>query len=168
MTGCERLSDRMPRVALGQDGWTADEAAHLEACPDCRAEWALVGAAGRLGARAPTVSDPAAIAALVLRRLAQEPAARAPGRLIPWAGGLAAAAAILALVWAGGRDAGSGGEPVATGSPVAAVEQLSAAQVDSLLDRDDVPLAGWSMLETPTLGDLDEAELERVLRTWEG
>ncbi|HUF34365.1 MAG TPA: hypothetical protein VMN37_00360, partial [Gemmatimonadales bacterium] len=101
MIGCERLSDRMPQVALGRDGWTAEEAAHLEVCPDCRAEWALVGAVGRIGARAPAVSDPTVLAARVLRRLAEEPAPRPRGRLVRWAGGLAAAAAILALAWAG-------------------------------------------------------------------
>ena len=49
MTVCEQLSDRMPAVAHGQAGWSAEEQAHLAGCADCRAEWDLVSAASRLG-----------------------------------------------------------------------------------------------------------------------
>ena len=45
MSYCERLSDRMPDVALLRAAWSAEEAAHLASCADCRAEWDLVLAA---------------------------------------------------------------------------------------------------------------------------
>ena len=41
-------------------------------------------------------------------------------------------------------------------------------QGEALLHAEVGPLAGWSMLDSPTLSDLTEDELERVLRTWEG
>ena len=168
MTGCVRLSDRIPDLALGRARWTAVEEAHLAACPDCRAEWELVRAAGRLGAGAPEMPDDAAVAAAVLRRLAEAPVRRPRGRALRWAAGLAAAAAIVAALWTGGWGTGDAPTPVAGGGGAEPVARLSTAQMDSLLDEEDLPLAGWSMLETPTLGDLNEDELERVLRTWEG
>ncbi len=168
MSGCERLSDRIPAVALGRSSWTAAETAHLESCADCRAEWELVLAAGRLGARAPRLQEEGALAARVLRRLAEEPAAPARRWKLGWTLGLAAAAAIaLAVGLAVGRDAGAPAR-VAAGEVVETTAPLSTAQVDSLLDEELGPLAGWSMLDSPTLGDLTEDELERVLRTWEG
>ena len=87
-TDCERLSDRMPEVAMQRAAWTAEESAHLVSCADCRGEWELVLAAKRLEARAPAV-DAAAIAAAVQRRLATERATSRRGRWI-WAVGSAA------------------------------------------------------------------------------
>ncbi|HEX6104698.1 MAG TPA: hypothetical protein VFZ26_03900 [Gemmatimonadales bacterium] len=163
MTPCDHLSDRMPAVVLRRTRWSADEEAHLAGCADCRAEWDLVQAANRLAAASPGVADQAALTDGLLRRLAEEPVSRVDGRAIRWVG-LAAAAALAAAVWLG---AGPGPTTVASGAAEPA-ETLTTAQVDSLLERQDVPLAGWSMLDTPTLGDLNEDELERVLRTWEG
>ena len=162
MNVCDRLSDRMPAVALGRERWSPDEEAHLSVCRDCRAEWELLLATGRLGARAPAAADPDRIAADVLRRLREEPGLPPRSGVTRWAAGLAAAAAIAAAVWAG-LDR----RPAAPTSVAAVEESLTTAQLDSLLDTDP-PLAGWSMLEAPTLGDLDEDELEQVLRTWEG
>ena len=54
-----------------------------------------------------------------------------------------------------------------TDSVAGMADQLGAAELDSLLQDDD-PVAGWSMLEPPGMGDLDEGELEQVLGTWEG
>jgi hypothetical protein len=98
--------------------------------------------------------------------VAEDPAPAPRRRALRWAGGLAAAAAVTLAVWTAGTP-GRGSEAAGTAG-AAAVEPLSTAQVDSLLEADEVPLAGWSMLETPTLGDLNEDELERLLRTWEG
>jgi hypothetical protein len=166
MTDCHRLSDRIPAVALGRDRWTAAEQAHLAQCADCRAEWDLVRAAGRIGGGLPSLADRSDLAAAVLRRVADAPAPKSHRRFLRWAGGLAAAAAVTLAVWTG-----TAREPrpwTGTAGVEAAVEPLSTAQVDSLLAADEAPLAGWSMLETPTLGDLNEDELERLLRTWEG
>jgi len=165
MSGCERLSDRMPEVALGRAAWSAEEARHLDGCADCRVEWELVRLAGRIGAAAPSVAADPALAAGVLRRLAEAPATPARRRVPRWAVGLAAAAGVALAVWTGvprGPDGSAAGGAVASVS-----DTLEAAEVDSLLDG-DAPVAGWSMLESPGLGDLDEGELERVLSTWEG
>lgn len=164
MTTCERLSDRMPLVALGRERWTSEEEAHLAACPDCRAEWALVKAAGTLGRGAPPMADRPELAAAVLRRVAESRAAHSTRRVVPWAVGLAAAAGVAIAVWTGLAPGERVPAPI---DSVAAVDRLGAAELDSLL-QDDEPVAGWSMLEMPGLGDLDEEELEQVLRTWEG
>jgi RNA polymerase sigma factor (sigma-70 family) len=146
----------------------AGEAAHLASCSDCRAEWGLVRAAVRLGERAPRMTDASGIAATVLRRLAEAPPPRPARRSLRWALGIAAAAAITVTVWTGAARNGNAPGPAGAGDPVPSAEPLGVAQVDSLLDEEEGPLAGWSMLDTPTLGDLSEVELERVLRTWEG
>jgi hypothetical protein len=166
MNDCRRLTERIPAVALGRGRWAGEEEAHLGACADCRAEWELVRAAGRIGAGLPPLADRPEIAAAVLRRVAARPMPDRRRRTLRWAGGLAAAAGVTLAVWSS-----LGREPAAPSAAVAAdetaVAPLSTAQVDSLLDA-DVPLAGWSMLETPALGDLNTDELERLLRTWEG
>jgi hypothetical protein len=165
MSVCERLSDRMPEVALGRVGWSAEEARHLDGCADCRAEWDLIRLAGRVGTAAPRMAAHPALAAGVLQRLREAPVPSASGRARRWAVGLAAAAGVALAVWVGASR-----EPAAPagGAAVAQVsDTLEAVEVDSLLEG-DAPIAGWSMLESPGLGDLDEGELERVLSTWEG
>lgn len=164
MTDCERLSERMPEVALGRARWSAADEAHLAACAECRAEWELVRAAQRLAAGAPPLPDEAAIAAAVLRRLREPAGRRAWGR--PAA--VAAAAAIALALWAG---AGPDGQPRGTATVetgAAALDPVEVAELDSLLGETAQPVAGWYMLDSPTLGELSEEELERVLVTLEG
>jgi hypothetical protein len=172
MTDCERLSDRMPQVAMQRAAWTAEEAAHLAGCAECRDEWELVQAAGRLGGRAPAV-DAAAIAAGVQRRLAADRAAGRRGRWIWGLGSAAAAAAALAFAVT------SGGAPRREAPPVVAIETdplvplpeldgLETAQLDTLLQAIDTPPAARSGAESTTLGDEVDAELEQILATWEG
>jgi hypothetical protein len=166
MSGCERLSDRMPAVLLSRDTWNADEEAHLAACADCGAEWALLHAARRVGAAAPRVAARHGLAEDVMWCVASAPVARPARRLPRWAAGLAAAAAVAATVWLGTQ--GDSPAPAAP-DPVAAIaEQLEPAELDVLLDGEAAPIAGWSMLDMPGMGDLDEGELQRVLSTWEG
>jgi hypothetical protein len=165
MTTCDRLSDRMPLVALGRERWTDEEAAHLAVCAECRSEWALLGATANLGERAPRVSERPEFATALARRLADTPATRPAPRAVPWAIGLAAAAGLAAVVWTGVPHQETAAVP--PDSVAAPPDQLGEAEIDSLLQDDD-PVAGWSMLDTPGLGDLDEDELEQVLGTWEG
>jgi negative regulator of sigma E activity len=171
MTVCERLSDRMPQVALHRAAWSAEEAAHLAGCADCRAEWDLVQAARRLEQGAPSV-DPAAIAASVQRRLAAERVARRTRWIWAAVGSAAAAAAVAFVVVAEREDrptvaprAVAEAEPLV---PLPELEGLETAQLDTLLDALDEPFAGTSTLESSTLGDGAEDELERILATWEG
>jgi predicted anti-sigma-YlaC factor YlaD len=174
MSDCERLSDRMPAVALGQAGWTADEIRHLNECESCRREWELVQLAGRLGEDAGLSLDPAATAAAVLRRVESE---RREGRLRrrAWSfAGLAAAAAVAAAIWTGGLQGGpSNVPPVGTevagrfSIPLPELDSLEPAELDSVLQTMDEPIVSGSTAEDP-LGDLNDDELERVLNSWEG
>ena len=173
MNDCERLSDRMPDVALHRAAWTPEEAAHLAGCAECLAEWELVLAARALGERAPTVSDPSALPAKLLRRLAEDRAGRARARRAwAFAGATAAAAAILAAVVTG-RDAGTapGVRTIAEAEalvPLPELEGLETAQLDTLLHSLDRPVAGTSTLDASTLGEYEDGELEQVFATWEG
>jgi hypothetical protein len=176
MSECVRLSDRIPDVALGRSSWTAEEETHLRDCADCRAEWALVRAAAALGARAPAVSPPVAMADAIERRLARDRVNRRQRRRAWSLAGLAAAAAVALAVWTGapGRRTGNaGGEsaaPAATQAlvPLPELEALEPAELDSLLRTMEAPLAGSSTLDAPTLGELEDSELEQVLASWEG
>ena len=174
MSDCERLSDRMPVVALGQAEWTPDETRHLGECMSCRREWELVQAASRLGKDIGLTLDPVAIAAGVLHRLQQ---AREVGRLRrrAWSfAGLAAAAALIAAIWTGGLNSGTSKlPPLGTAVagrltiPLPELESLEPAELDSVLQTMDEP-SGGSTADDPALGDLNNDELERVLNTWEG
>ena len=173
MKDCERLSDRMPDVALHRAEWTPDEAAHLGSCADCLAEWELVLAARALGESAPAVSDPSALTATLQRRLAEDRARRTRARRVwSFAAAAGAAAAILAAVVTR-RDAGppAGVRTVAGAEvlvPLPELEGLEAAQLDTLLQTLDRPVAGTSTLDASTLGEYENGELEQVFATWEG
>jgi hypothetical protein len=171
-TDCERLSDRMPEVAMQRAAWTAQESAHLASCADCRGEWKLILAAKRLEARAPAL-DAAGIAAAVQRRLATERATSRRGRWIWAAGSAAAAAAALALALTSGG--GPPRQPAAAVAieteplvPLPELDGLETAQLDTLLRAINTAPAGTSGAESTTLGDEVDAELEQILATWEG
>jgi len=172
MSDCERLSDRMPDVAMQRAAWTADEAAHLASCAECRAEWDLVLAAGRLEASAPTV-DPTAIAAAVERRLATDRTAGRRNRWF-WAGGAAAAAAAaITLAVTRGPEARPEVAPVVAVEtdplvPLPELEGLETAQLDTLLQTLDGPLAGTSAADSASVDEDADAALEQLLATWEG
>ncbi|HEY7505510.1 MAG TPA: hypothetical protein VH700_15530 [Gemmatimonadales bacterium] len=170
MSDCERLSDRMPEVARQRAAWTAEEAAHLASCADCRAEWELVLAARRLEARGPTV-DPTAIAAAVQRRLATERTAGRRNRWF-WATGAAAAAAAIAFAVTREPAARPDVAPVVAVEadplvPLPELEGLETAQLDTLLQALDGPFAGASAADSASVDDSD-AELDQLLATWEG
>jgi hypothetical protein len=175
MSNCERLSDRMPVVALGQAGWTSDEIRHLSECESCHREWGLVRLASRLGEDAGRSLEPTAIAAAVLRRLDSE---RENGRLRrrAWSfAGLAAAAVLVAAIWTGGLQGGpSKVQPAGTevagrlSIPLPELENLEPAELDSVLQTMDEPIVSGSTGDDPALGDLNNDELERVLDSWEG
>jgi hypothetical protein len=171
MNDCERLSDRMPDVAMQRAAWTADEAAHLASCADCRAEWDLVQAARRLEASAPTV-DPAAIAAAVQRRLATDRRANRRTRWFWAAGAGAAAAATIALAVSREPAARPEQAPVAALEtdplvPLPELEGLETAQLDTLLRALDGPVAGAPARDSASVDDAD-ADLDQLLATWEG
>jgi hypothetical protein len=170
MTDCERLSDRMPEVAMLQAAWTPEEAAHLASCPDCRAEWALVQAARRVEAGAPAV-DVEAVVGAVQRRLGMERAAR---RRHPWVWAAAAAAAAgIAFAVTTGTERGEVPAPLAVAEagpllPLPELEGLETAQLDTLLQTLDGQLADESTAAPAAVEDGAGDELEDILAGWEG
>ena len=160
----DQLRDRMPEVARGSAAWTADEAAHLAACAECREELAMVTSAVRIGAGVEATFDASAAARAVTLRLTQEPVG-ARSRYRPLI--LLATAAVLALVYA---------RPMSVPAPIGPREEarlfpeldsLSSEELTILADGLEIPLA-----EVPFVGersaDPDTLPLERVLRALEG
>jgi len=167
MTECGRLSDRMPEVARGQQSWTPGEREHLAGCPECQAEWELIWVAGRLG-EGLVVASPDRIAATVFQRLRQDVRRRRTRGSLAGLVGLAAAAAVILAVWPQPEPGSVPAPGVTLQLPLPELENLQPAELDSLLYTMDEPLAGGSTLDGPSLGDLDDQELERVLEAWEG
>jgi len=167
---CERLSDRMPGVLAGRDHWSREDEEHLVVCADCRSEWQLLVRGSALGAELPGL-DVSRISAEVQRRLAL--AKRADrNRRRGWLGlGLAAAAALV-LVIARPRSTGEApASPIAEQAlvlPVIELDSLSAAELQAVLETMEPPLGTNSTLDAPSLQDLDDHQLERVLRSLEG
>jgi hypothetical protein len=168
----------MPDVALGRAQWSPEEAEHLATCAGCQEEWSLVRLAGGLGEQLRLAAEPDSIATAVFQRIASE---RRQARYQRWSvAGLAAAAAIALAVWYGRGQTGQNalkGLPVATAPaaqpaelaiPLPELDQLQEPELDSLLQEISPPLTSGSTLEAPSLGDLDDQELEEVLATWEG
>lgn len=161
----DQLRDRMPEVARGSAVWTAEEAAHLAACEECRHELALIQRALRIGAGVEATFDADAAARAVSARLKAEPAL-ARNRYRPLF--LLATAAALALVFA--RPAAT---PVAApvASEVRFLPELDSLTLDELTlvaDAFDAPLTETPLIDGPPAADLDTIELQRVLRSLEG
>jgi hypothetical protein len=145
MSDCARVSDRMPAIALGRSGWTAEEADHLRECSDCRDEWRVVQRSSRLGSD--LEFDSTATARAVLQRLAAD-----SERLVPkersWAfAALSAAAAVAAVLWSGKPAT----RPQASPVPAMAVLQLPLPELDSLQPGE--LNAVLQTLEQPSMGD---------------
>jgi anti-sigma factor RsiW len=191
MTQCERLSDRIPDVALGRSVWTVEEQAHLENCADCRAEWDLVGAAGRLGTTLPPLSSPEVMTAALAGRLAGERAAVKARRRSWLAVGLAAAAVTIIAVriprppaappaptapvdstriWTRVIGPASLGSPSVASTPAIQLPELDGlpdAELESILGSLDESSAVPS-LDGTGFDQPDDHQLEQALEAWEG
>jgi hypothetical protein len=169
MTTCELLSDRMPDVASGQAAWLPEEAAHLAGCAACTAEWRLVSATGSLASD--LRMDSAAIARAVLERLRTEPDEATLVRR-PWLRALAAAAVILLVFLPRSLlTVPQPGAPPAASIPLVdlpGLDALDESELEAVLEQVETPWSESSTIGAPTTGDLDDGELERVLRAWEG
>jgi hypothetical protein len=168
MSDCNRLSDRMPLVALGRTGWTSEENLHLSGCGSCQEEWKLVLLTTQLGERLPEL-DTAATSQAVLGRLERARMKRLRRRAWSFAA-LATAATLVAVIWTDRPES----RPVVP-SPVAGLQiplpeldSLLPAELDSVLQSMDELLVEGSTLDDSGLGDLDAPELESVLDYWEG
>ncbi|HEV8358242.1 MAG TPA: hypothetical protein VGQ17_15930 [Gemmatimonadales bacterium] len=180
MTDCKAMSERMPAVARGGAPWGAAEAAHLSGCPACRAEWELVLAAERLGARSAGGVDTARIAAAVRYRLRQAPltpAAQPFRRVGRWFAGLATAAVVILAL----RLAVPNPERPVTGpAPAAAagslgeesllteLDRLTSSELEAVLDGFEAPAEALPHVDGAALDQLKPQELERVLRSLGG
>lgn len=170
MPECTVLSDRMPDVAAGRGAWSPAEERHLAVCTGCAAEWELVRAAGELGTELGYAPDANALSSVVLGRLAAAGRESGVRRRRTWvAAALAAAAAIMLIVW-NGRPHGLPA-PVASPAPatesaalVPELDSLDAGELRDVLDAFDAPLSERVIIGPPTIGDLSDQELERVLR----
>ncbi len=161
----------MPRA------WTPAETAHLASCGECTLEWRLIQAARHHGDARVVRVDAATVASRVVTRLrAEQGQARWRRRL--WVTGLAAAAVVVLVV----RTAFPTGDrgaiidstalavaaPASTAFPMAELDALSADQLEAVLDHLNGAAANAPTGEIPLLGDLDDQQLERVLRSLEG
>ena len=168
---CERLSDRMPRVMAGKDRWSGDEEEHLNGCADCRREWQLLARGAALGADLPPL-DTARMSAQLRQRLTAAHAESRNARRAWVVAAMAVAATLLLVVFrppASGPAEVSG--PVAVNGlelPVIELDSLSAEQLRTVLESLEAPLGSSSTLDAPSLQDLDDHQLERLLRSLEG
>jgi len=176
--GCEQMAERMPEVAHGGGSWSELEMAHLTTCPECQAEWQLLQRAGRLGESAAARIDPDRVSSAVLAEVRRR-RVRDRWRRGAWVTGLAAAAAVLLVVWMGtGKESGPMANRVDSGAtapvelgfqlPLSELEALDSTQLQAVLDGLDAPVGEVSPGPAPSFGELDDTQLERVLRSLEG
>lgn len=161
----DQLRDRMPEVARGTTTWTADEAAHLAGCAECRDELALISSALRIGTGIEGSFDASAAARAVMHRLKEEPVV-APSRYRPLL--LLATAAALALVFA---RPGATPTPLPPTGEVRFLPELDSLTVEELTlvaEAIDAPLTETPLIEGQSVSDLDTTQLQRVLRSLEG
>ncbi|HJR16371.1 MAG TPA: hypothetical protein VJ808_05915 [Gemmatimonadales bacterium] len=175
MTQCELLAERIPAVMLGRSEWTAEERQHLDACPACRQECEIVGAAARLGKDVAEKLDLDGVVITLHQRLRRSRQVDLLRRRALSIGGLAAAAAVAVALWTGNPNRQNSAAPVA-GSlaagqwaiPLPELQSLQPAELDSLLRTMDEPNVRNAAVQDPDLRDLNSEELERVLDSWEG
>lgn len=158
------LTDRIPDVAAGREGWTEAEAAHLARCAECAAEWEVV--VRYAGRASEYVSAAEGIADAVLQRLRETPVTPMSPRRRRWARPvalLAAASVVIALlvqVSPPGDEAGLAtlGEPTMLPELDGLVDAELEVLLAALLPPDDAPV-----IELPRLGDLTDEELALLL-----
>ncbi len=173
---CEMLSEKMPEVAHGTAGWTPEESAHLSTCFSCAAEWRLIQRAAHLGDGAAAGLDAGALSSSILAQVSKR-GRRDRFTRNAWYTGLAAAAAVALVVYSGrgpkpgsiGPDSASSGVvDVSFHLPLSELETLNAEQLQAVLDGLDAPVGEVNPDPAPSFGDLDDTQLERVLRSLEG
>jgi len=170
MIRCEALSDRMPVVRHGSAEWTADEAAHLATCGECRLEWELVTAGAELGREQGGRIDADGLTRAVVSRLAEDHRRRRWIRAA-WGVGLAAAASLMLFVRPGDtpdRPTESGPQVVTPVLPLAELDGVEPVVLEEILATLDDGAADEGTLEAPGFSDLAPSELERLLRNMEG
>jgi hypothetical protein len=161
MSKCQRLSDKMPGVALGRVEWSPDEIQHLDTCRSCQEEWDLVGRSSRMGRDAGLRLEATYTSDALLQRLKRARLERHRSRAWSFAG-LAAAATIAAVVWTERPVS----RPTHSAPAIVAGLQISLPELDGLQ-----PAELDSVLQTmdePAPADSTLNELEGFLDSWEG
>lgn len=163
MNPVTHLSERMPVVVSGGARWSPVEVQHLDSCEECRAEWALVQAAARLGQDVEVALDIPAIEAGVLAGLGTAPAS--PRRVRPafWLipAGIAALLAIAVLRQP--SIAPDSMEP--SPSLLPELETLTSSELEAVMTL--LPAAELPP-EPDGFEDLSESEVSSVLKDLEG
>jgi hypothetical protein len=171
MSECIWLSDRLSALPADQADWSSEDLRHLDVCESCRREWELVRATRGLGNRLFAAFDAGATASAVRQRLHQARVDRAR-QIRAWVfAGMAAAAAVSAMVLTGDRpDPLVRSEPVATGFriPLPELDGLQPAELDSVLQTMDQSPATGGTLENASPGNPENGDLDTVLESWEG
>ena len=165
MSDCTHLSDRMPAVARGASRWSSTDEAHLAACSDCAAEWALVRRTSVLG-RSIEIRDPERITTVMLEAL-RTPAPRVRSGVLRWIAPVAIAAGLL-LVLIRPRGEESPADSVAlTLSLLPEAESLTEADLESVIRL--IPAADPAdRANAAALDSLNEDELTQMLKDIEG
>lgn len=165
---CELLQDRMPEVASGRERWSAEEAAHLSGCADCRAVERLLAEARTIGRDLDAQFDATPAIARVAERLRTEGRREAvPARRHLFSGLAAAAAVTVAvLTWSGSGPSAE----IARGEPsfLTELDSLDSAELAIIADELAPPLSALGASEGAELLELDSTQLERVMRSLEG
>jgi len=169
---CTRLSERIPEVAQGRAHWSVGETEHLADCTACRAEWELAQTAQHLARTAEALIEPGRVADGVLLKLAETPA-RGMGRRLRWVGVTVAAAAAMVLVVRVTSNPVPRPVPVvANTSPdglfLPGLDSLTIEELETVLVSIDRPIEAVSTIDAYEWQSLDDHELERLLRDWEG
>lgn len=173
MIDCELLVDKMSLVVHHQASWSPEEVTHLAACANCAACWRVVSIAPRLGDMTAQRLDLPRITREVHDRLARDRRARRWKRT-GWLTGLAAAAVLTVMVWNSRAHRPVVPPTVASVSgaalavPLAELEGLDGDQLQAVLEALDPPLGATGGGPNSSFGDLDDSQLERVLRSLEG
>lgn len=173
MMDCDALLDLMPERASGRIDWPEGAEAHLTGCVECRRSWAVIQAGSRLGAAAAIGVDGDRIGRLVLARLAEARIHDRRRRGWTWGTLLAAAAALLLVVYPG-RVPSNGTAPVAgvAGAssfsvPLLELQDLDASELKTIDDQLDGALSAGGSVGAPHLEELTPDEMQRVLNSME-
>lgn len=166
---CQTIRDRMPDMADGRSTWTAPDDAHLKQCGECAAEWRLIASAARLGNDVAAAVKPEAMAAMVMEQLHTEAKVIHFRRRVALIGGLAAAAAAIALIVGPMLRSGSSADAVPDRAwLVPELDSLETSELILVLDGLDPTFEdGTFGPDVPSVDDLEAQELERVLQAWE-
>lgn len=176
MNDCDATVDRMTEFSATGRDLPGDVAAHLATCESCRANWRLLRASARVGASTAASIDSDRMAEAVVSRLVAARRTDRTRRYWTWGGVMAAAAAIMLVVYTGRRPDQFGQQTASTITassgnfevPVSGLDDLDTSELQAVYDQLDGALAGHGSVAAPHLEELSPDEMEQVLNSLEG